>query len=153
MIDTSIEPLLLMIAVPVIFLAVKFDFALAELGIFIILIARFIPVFKVTLGGIQSQVSYHASITKMLDLIDKVEKQKEIRSGNYDAPTNIRSIEFNNIYFNYEGSNKSILENFSCKLEGQKINALVGPSVKGKTTLVNMITRLIEPKKWNYKNK
>ena len=44
-----------MIAVPVIFLAVKFDFALAELGVFIVLIARFIPVFKVTLGGIQSQ--------------------------------------------------------------------------------------------------
>ena len=146
LIDSSIEPLLLMIAVPVIFLAVKFDFALTELGIFIILIARFIPIFKVTLGGIQSQVSYHASITKMLDLINKVEKQKEIRSGNYDAPINIRSIEFNNIYFNYEGSNKSILENFSCKLEGRKINALVGPSGKGKTTLVNMITRLIEPK-------
>ena len=33
LIDSSIEPLLLMIAVPVIFLAVKFDFALTELGI------------------------------------------------------------------------------------------------------------------------
>ncbi len=146
LIDSSIEPLLLMIAVPVIFLAVKFDFALAELGIFILLIARFIPVFKVTLGGIQSQVSYHASITKMLDLIDTVEKQKEIRLGNYEAPISIKSIEFNDIYFNYEESNKNILENFSCKLEGQKINALIGPSGRGKTTLVNMITRLIEPK-------
>lgn len=146
LIDTSIEPLLLMIAVPVIFLAVKFDFALAELGIFIILIARFIPVFKITLSGIQSQVSFHASITKMLDLIDEVEKQKEIRYGSYEAPVNIKSIEFKNIYFDYAESNDSILENFSCKLEGQRINALVGPSGKGKTTLVNMITRLIEPK-------
>ena len=56
----------------------------------------------------------------MLDLIDKVEKQREIESGNYEAPVNINSIEFNNIYFNYEESNKSILENFSCKLEGTK---------------------------------
>lgn len=146
LVDTSIEPLLLMIAVPVIFLAVKFDFALAELGIFIVLMARFIPVFKATLGGIQMQAIYHASIKKMLDLIDEVEKQKEIRSGNYEAPINIKRIEFNNIYFDYQESNKSILENFSCKLEGKKINVLVGPSGTGKTTLINMITRLIEPK-------
>ena len=55
----------------------------------------------------------------MLDLINKVEKQKEV--GSYDAPINIKSIEFNNIYFNYEGSNKSILENFLVNSKDEKL--------------------------------
>ena len=151
LIDTSIEPLLLMITVPVIMLAIKLNFPLAKLGVFVILIARFIPVFKVTLSGIQLQVSYYASIQNMLNLIYKVDEEKEIRSGNNEAPKDIKSINFKNIFFYYDNPSQKILKDFNGIFKGKKINALIGSSGRGKTTLVNMIPRLIEPQKGQIK--
>ena len=56
LVDILIEPLLLMIAIPIIALAIKFNFPLAKLGVFIILLARFIPVFKVTVTGLKAML-------------------------------------------------------------------------------------------------
>ena len=146
-IDCAIEPMLLMVAIPVIIISIKLNFPLAQLGIFIILLARFIPVFRVTITSIQSHFSYYASINNMLKLIDEVDSQKEVRAGKLEVPKGFKSIKFNNIYFNYEKSKKNVLNNFSCEIKGGKVNALVGTSGSGKTTIVNMIPRLLVPSK------
>mgnify|MGYP003965734049 CR=1 FL=1 len=146
-IDSAIEPMLLMVAIPVIIIAIKLNFPLAQLGVFIILLARFIPVFRVTVISIQGHFSYYASISNMLKLIDKVDSQKEMRTGSLDAPKYFKSIKFNNIYFNYDKSEKNILNNFSCEVKGGKVNVLIGTSGSGKTTIVNMIPRLLDPNK------
>ena len=146
-IDCAIEPMLLMVAIPVIIIAIKLNFPLAQLGIFIILLARFIPVFRVTITSIQAHFSYYASIRNMLKLIDEVDSQKEVRAGTLEAPKDFKSIKFNNIYFNYDKSKKNVLNNFSCEIKGGKVNALVGTSGSGKTTIVNMIPRLLVPSK------
>ena len=144
-IDSTVEPVLLMIAIPVIIVAIKLNFPLPKLGIFIILLARFIPVFKVTVTSIQGHATLFASVKNMLHLIDKVNSQKEVRSGKMNAPEAIKKIEFKNISFQYERSGIKVLNNFSCEIVGGTINAIVGPSGSGKTTLVNMIPRLLEP--------
>ena len=49
-----------MIAIPVIFMAIKLNFPLAKLGVFIVLLARCIPVFKTTVIGFQiMQLTLH----------------------------------------------------------------------------------------------
>lgn len=146
-IDSSIEPVLLIVAIPIVIIAITFNFPLAKLGVFIILLSRFIPVFKVTLVTLQSYFSYYASITNMLSLIDKIDSQKEKRKGYLAAPKSIKTIIFSNIFFNYDDSKKNVLNNFSCQIKGGVINLLVGPSGSGKTTVINMIPRLLEPKK------
>ena len=146
-IDSTIEPLLLIVAIPVIIIAITLNFPLAKLGVFIIILARFIPVFKITLVGMQSHFHYYASITNMLKLIDKLDSQKEKRKGKLPAPKHIESIKFSKIYFNYENSKNNILNNFSCQIKGGVVNALLGTSGSGKTTVVNMIPRLLEPSK------
>ena len=145
-VDSIVEPLMLMIAIPIIVLAIKLDFPLAKLGIFIILLARFIPSFKLLITGIQRHAVYFATLKNMLNLIDLTNKQKEVRTGSEKAPKIIKKIEFKNITFSYKGSNTNILKNFSCIIKGGKINGIIGKSGLGKTTLVNMIPRLIEPK-------
>ncbi len=144
-IDCAIEPILLFVAIPIIIIAVKLNFPLAKLGIFVILLARFIPVFRVTITTIQSYASYYASINNIIKLIYEVDSQKEIRVGQLDAPKYIKKIKLSNINFNYEYSKKNVLENFSCEIKGGKINVLVGPSGSGKTTIINMIPRLLVP--------
>ena len=62
-----------------------------------------------------------------------------------DAPPEATgAVEFKNVRFGYEGSDKIIIKNFSAKVEaGQKI-AIVGPTGAGKTTLVNLLMRFNE---------
>ena len=143
--DCTIEPILLMIAVPVIILAIKIDFPLAKLGVFIVILARFIPVFKTTITSIQQHASLYASIKNMLNLITLINNNKEIRSGKLDVPKKITKIKFEDVSFNYDKSRTRILNKFSCEFKGHLINGVVGTSGVGKTTLVNMIPRLIEP--------
>lgn len=53
-------------------------------------------------------------------------------------------VEFKNVKFGYEGTDKVIIHNFSAEaLPGQKI-AIVGPTGAGKTTLVNLLMRFNE---------
>tara|TARA_X000000950_G_scaffold289000_1_gene409009 strand:- start:2844 stop:4562 length:1719 start_codon:yes stop_codon:yes gene_type:complete len=147
LIDSAIEPVLIMVTIPVIVIAVELGFSLAKLGVFVILLARFIPVFKVTVVSMQGHFSYYASIKNMLTLLDTLNNQKEIRQGKMEAPKYIKQIKFHNIYFGYDQIKSAILNNFSCSIEGKKVNAIIGDSGVGKTTLVNMIPRLLEPTK------
>lgn len=53
-------------------------------------------------------------------------------------------VEFKNVNFGYEGTDKTIIHDFSfCAHPGQKI-AIVGPTGAGKTTLVNLVMRFNE---------
>ena len=68
-----------MVAIPVIIIAINLNFSLAKLG-FIILLARFIPVFKIIITTIQV-ICFYKPIENMLNLINKVDGQREIRKG------------------------------------------------------------------------
>lgn len=52
-------------------------------------------------------------------------------------------IEFRNLSFTYPGSDKPVLENISLKVEKGKILAIIGRTGSGKTTLINLIPRLL----------
>lgn len=53
-------------------------------------------------------------------------------------------VEFKNVRFGYEDSDKTVIKNFSAIAEpGQKV-AIVGPTGAGKTTLVNLLMRFHE---------
>ncbi len=55
-------------------------------------------------------------------------------------------VEFRNVNFGYEDSDKTVIHNFSAKaLPGQKV-AIVGPTGAGKTTMVNLLMRFHEIK-------
>ena len=143
--NTSLEPLLIIIAVPIIVLAVNIGFPLAKLGVFVILLARFLPVFKTLVYGFQRFFQINVSTENLIELINNTEKQKELRRGNILAPKIIKEIKFKKVAFKYNKKEKNIFKNFSCIFKGEKINALVGRSGTGKSTIINMIPRLLTP--------
>ncbi len=57
----------------------------------------------------------------------------------------VRSVEFQDVSFNYEGVEAEALRNISLTVKAGESVALVGNSGAGKTTLVNLIPRFYEP--------
>jgi len=55
------------------------------------------------------------------------------------------TLKFENVSFNYEDSNESILKNINFEINRGEILALVGPSGGGKSTLVDLIPRFYDP--------
>lgn len=54
-------------------------------------------------------------------------------------------IEYRNVFFSYKNEEKQVLKNINLQLPKGKLIALVGPSGGGKSTLVDLLPRFIDP--------
>jgi len=54
-------------------------------------------------------------------------------------------IKFNDVSFSYQNSNKLILNNFSCNIKSNMINAVIGKNGCGKTTILELLDGLLVP--------
>ena len=93
--------------------------------------------------GVQSMQSAAAASYRVFDLLEAKEMENE--SHKKDSLVNIKGkVEFKNVKFGYEGSDRIVINNFSAVAKpGQKI-AIVGPTGAGKSTLVNLLMRFNE---------
>jgi subfamily B ATP-binding cassette protein MsbA len=88
--------------------------------------------------GLQQGLSAAKRVLPIIDVKNKIIENKggnqlEITSGN---------IEFKNVSFKYSNSEKSVLQSINMKIIGGKMNALVGHSGAGKSTILNLIPKL-----------
>ena len=60
-------------------------------------------------------------------------------------------INFENVFFKYEASEKNVLDDVNLEFEGGKMTALVGHSGSGKSTILNLIPRFYQPQLGNIK--
>ena len=58
---------------------------------------------------------------------------------------NAGSIEFDDVTFAYPGAEKPVLGDMSFKIPAGTTTAIIGPTGSGKTTLINLIARLVDP--------
>ena len=102
------------------------------------------PLSQIAQGMTQLQTIAAAS-ERVFEFVDEEEMTKED-----DLTENLRKedvkgkIEFRNVMFKYEGTDKPTINNFSAIAKpGQKI-AIVGPTGAGKTTMVNLLMKFYE---------
>src|SRR5699024_3879280 len=65
--------------------------------------------------------------------------------GNAIASKPITQITFANISFQYPGAEENILKDISFSAEAGEITAIIGGTGSGKTTLIQLISRLFDP--------
>ena len=83
-----------------------------------------------------------AAVNMMYRLLDAPETMPEA-DGAEDIPEGPATIRFDNVNFRY--GDKPILSNLSFEFPAQQVTALVGPSGGGKSTMFNMMLRLLDP--------
>jgi ATP-binding cassette subfamily B protein len=113
---------------------VTFESAFWEVSYNIAHLMSYIPV------SIQSA----AAVRHMQEVLDEPTRGAD-RPGAPDLPRIVNDITFDNVTFQYEGSETPVIENLNLKFNVGKRIAIVGPSGSGKSTLLNLILRLYVP--------
>ena len=84
-----------------------------------------------------------ASTSRVLDLLDT---EVSIIEGKNSLASVSGDIEFSNISFSYKGR-EEVLREINLKINSGQTIGLVGPTGSGKTTLIRLLLRFIEPSK------
>lgn len=71
-------------------------------------------------------------------------ESQEIDGGDEPAPRPVEHVEYDNVTFSYDGSER-VLEDVSFSVEREEFIAFVGQSGAGKSTIVSLLARLYEP--------
>ena len=125
--DTSKADIIIIISI--------FSFAAIRLKPFILNIINTITIFRAQTNTID--IIYNEFIN--LEKIQPLKIQKYSKTN-----TKFSKIIYRNIQFQYQ-SNIKLIHNFDIEIERSKIIGIFGKSGKGKTTILNIITGLIEP--------
>ncbi len=83
-----------------------------------------------------------AALDKGVNLIDNTRSET---GGSFDPGTTAGHIELRDVTLRYRSEQSAALDHVSLELRAGETVALVGPSGAGKTTLVNLLPRFIEP--------
>lgn len=117
----------------------------------------------ITVGNIQSFIQYNKQFTQPINQIAQIssmlqamiasaervfefleeDEEENIPNGNIDIEKINGNVEFDHVKFGYDPE-KTIINDFNCKVhDGQKI-AIVGPTGAGKTTMVKLLMRFYD---------
>ena len=91
-----------------------------------------------------------SAASRILPIVDTVNTIKNIENAKTLEIKNSK-INFENVFFKYEGNEKNVLNNISLEFEGGKMTALVGHSGSGKSTILNLIPRFYQAQDGNIK--
>ena len=80
---------------------------------------------------------------RIFELLNRTPQIKII--GNLPANDLKGQISFENIDFTYPNRQNKIFDQLNLKIDGGKVNAVVGPSGSGKSSLVSLLVRFYDP--------
>ena len=130
---------------------VQVENILPILSLYIISFIRLLPVFGKFGQIISALRSSYPSVLHLNSEFQKLEKFQNIKkkkiNKSIDKIEFEKSLNINNIDFEYFNGDKKIFNNFNLSIKKGKSIGFVGKSGSGKTTLINIISGLLSPTK------
>lgn len=106
---------------------------------FLIYFQKLTPLFNEVAYVIPTYKISQASLDRLYEIINI--KNEDVDYG--EKLSKINSVEFKNVSFSY--GDRKVLQNLSFTLDCNKVNALVGTSGSGKSTVANMLMGYLKP--------
>jgi subfamily B ATP-binding cassette protein MsbA len=145
-IDLIMEPLVVLCSGIILYMAVMgFGMSLAQVGLFLLILLRMLPVAKEVMRSRQTYLACIGSLKTVRSSYDKAHAARETLSGGLNFSGLHKSIVFDRVTFAYPHSPTMALGELNLEIPAGRITAIVGPSGSGKTTLANLIPRLFDP--------
>ena len=80
-----------------------------------------------------------------LSELKETDNKQSFVDYNYHHPQGKLALSIKNLNFSYENNPQSVIDNWSCEISHARSIGLIGKNGKGKTTLSNLMTGLIQP--------
>jgi subfamily B ATP-binding cassette protein MsbA len=140
------EPILLGFAYLTVFVgAGVLGLNLATLGIFVLVLARLLPILRSMVGDYNKIAGKWASAQKLVRYLATMEEAHEVRGGTKVFHQLDQEIRFDRVTFNYDKKRVPALWDVSVAIPAKRMTGLVGPSGAGKSTFVDLLPRLRDP--------
>jgi len=146
-IEVVIEPLVVAVGFAFLYVGVtSFGLQLEEIGLFLVIVVRLLPVMKEIMRTRQSVLGMMASLNTVRRRLDAMLAAREQSSGSETFRTLEHEIRFDGVRFDYgRGGAVPALDGIDLTIPAGRMTALVGPSGAGKSTLVDLLPRLRLP--------
>jgi len=145
-IDLIVEPIVVLGGLSILYFSIRaFSHSLAQVGLFMLILLRLLPISKEVLRSRQTFLATSGSMAVVLQGLKDMDEVKERSGGRLPFKGLRRGIRFESVTFSYPGQEGRALEAVDFLIPAGKMTALVGPSGAGKTTLVDLLVGLRSP--------
>jgi subfamily B ATP-binding cassette protein MsbA len=146
-IDVIMEPLVIGAAYVLIFVSVEqYGLKIEEIGLFLIIVIRLLPMVKEIARTRQSNRATRAAHKSITERMIEMTAAREKATGTRKFTRLGGVFRFQNVSFAYDKlSDRPALNDVTVNFEAGQLTALVGPSGAGKSTLIDLIPRLRRP--------
>jgi len=136
------EPIMVTMLCLGIFAMSQMGFNIASMGVMALLISRTIDTLNRAQRRYLRVAVQESAYWSLMQTIESAEKAREPSSGG--APATLDdAIALRSVKFSYQ--DEILFDDLSCEIPAGQITALTGPSGAGKTTIVDLVVRLVEP--------
>lgn len=148
-IELLLEPIVVLAAAGIIYFAFEvFGAGLAEVGMFMLILLRLLPLVMQLLRSRQGVLSNVGAIEAVRGSIAAARDAAERQWHGSRTFTGVReAIEFRRVGFTYPGKQTEVFRDLDLVIPAGKMTALVGPSGGGKTTLTDLLAGLRRPQR------
>jgi subfamily B ATP-binding cassette protein MsbA len=146
--EVIVEPLVVGLGFAFLYFGIAvFGLGLSEIGLFLLIVLRLLPILKEALRQRQSVLATMGSLEGVHRRLENMRAAQDVESGTRPFRTLDHEIRFEDLRFSYGGNAAAVpaLAGVRAIIPAHRMTAIAGPSGAGKSTLVDMLPRLRDP--------